>query len=52
MSQYSALPWLVNLESLYHMFQYLKKHEISRVVFYLFQPKVYDNAFALGETDW
>ena len=39
-------------EGLYHMFEYLRNNEMSRVVFDLFQPKFDDSAFALGTTDW
>ena len=33
MSQYSASPRLGHLEGLYHIFGYLRKHEMSRIVF-------------------
>ena len=34
------------------MFEYLRKHEMFRVVFDPFQPKVDESAFALGATYW
>ena len=33
MSQYSASPRLGNIEGLYHMFEYVSKNEVSRMVF-------------------
>ena len=52
MSQYYTPLTLVHLEGLYHMFQYLSKHEMSRLVFDTFQLKFVESAFALGATDW
>ena len=52
MSQYLAPPLLVHLEFLYHIFEYLRKNEMSRVVFDPFQSKVYENEFASGTMDW
>ena len=52
MSQYYTPLTLVHLEGLYHMFQYLRKHEMSRVVFYMFQPKDDETVFASGKTYW
>ena len=51
MSQYSVSPWLVQLEGLYHMSEYLRKHYMYRLLFYLFQLNIYESAFASGETD-
>ena len=50
MSQYSVSPRLVHIEGLYHMFGYIRKHDIYRVVFDLFKPKVYESLFASGMT--
>ena len=52
MSQYSASPRLVYFESLYHMFEYLRNNDMSRVVFDTFQPKVDESSFASGMMDW
>jgi hypothetical protein len=52
MSQYSASPRLGHLEGLYHVFAYLRKHLMSRVVFDPHQTKVDESAFASGKTDW
>ena len=51
MSKYSASPRLGNLEGFYHMFEYIRNHEISRVVFDPFQPKFDKSDFASGTTD-
>ena len=34
------------------MFEYLRKHEMSRLVFDPFQPKVDESEFESGTTDW
>ena len=39
---------MFHIEGLYHMFEYISKHDISRGVFDPFQPKVDDIAFVLG----
>ena len=52
MSQYSSSPRLGHIEGLCDMFEYLKKHEMSRVLFDPFQPKDEENEFALGTMDW
>ena len=52
MSQYSASPRLGHLEGLYHIFEYIRKLEMSREVFGTFQPQVYGSEFMSGTTDW
>ena len=51
-SQYSESPLLVHLEGLYHMFEYIRKREMCRLVLYLFQSKVDESAFASGTIYW
>ena len=34
------------------MFEYLRKHEMTRIVFDPFHPKVDESVFASGTTDW
>ena len=51
MLQYSASPLLGNLEGLYNMFEYLKKNEMYRVIFDLFQKNVDESVFSSGTTD-
>ena len=51
-SQYLASLILVHLGGLYHMFEYISNHEISRVVFDPFQPKFDEIAFASGMINW
>ena len=38
-------------EGLYHMFEYLRNNEMSRVVFDTFQPKFDESEFVSGMTD-
>ena len=52
MSQYSASQRLGHIEGLYHIFGYLKKHEMSRVVFDPKHPKVEQGSFASADMDW
>ena len=52
MSQYSAPPRIGHLEGLYHVLVYLKKHEMSRVVFDPKNPEVDQVLFASIDTDW
>jgi hypothetical protein len=39
------------LKGLYHMVEYLRKHEMTRIVFDPFHPKVDESVFASGTTD-
>ena len=50
MPHYSASPRLGHIEGFYHMFEYLRKHGMSRMVFDTFQQKVDDIALALETT--
>ena len=52
MSRYSASPRLGYLEGLYHIFGYLKKHEMSRIMFDSKQTKTDEQYFAPGTTYW
>ena len=52
MSQYSASPRIGHLEGLYHIFGYLKKHEMSRVVLNPNHPEVEQGSFASVDMDW
>ena len=52
MSQYLVSPLLGHIEFLYHMFEYLRNHKISRIVFDTFQPNVDESTFVMGKTDW
>ena len=52
MSQYSASPRLGHLEGLYHISGYLKKHEMSQIVFDPNKTKIDEQYFAPGTTDW
>ena len=52
MLQYSASPRLVHLEGLYYIFGYLKKHEMSQIVFDPKKTKTDEQYFAPGTTDW
>ena len=52
MLQYSASPQSRHIEGLYRVFEYLSRHDISRVVFYMFQPNFDESVFALGIMDW
>ena len=36
----------------HHTLEYIRKHEISGVMFYPFQPKFDESVFALGTMDW
>ena len=47
-SQYSVSTQLRHFEGLYHMFEYLRNHDMSRVVFDTFQQKVEESTFVLG----
>ena len=51
MSDYSASPELRHLEGLYHIFGYLKKHEMSQIVFYPKKTNINERSFAPGTTD-
>jgi hypothetical protein len=51
-SQYLATPRLGHLEGLKNMFEYLRKHEMTRIVFDPSHPKVDESVFASGTTDW
>ena len=52
MSHYSTSTQLGTLGGLYHIFEYIINHEISRLVFDPFQPKVDDSSFAARTADW
>ena len=52
MSQYLASPRMGHIEGLYHVFAYLKKHEILRIVSDLKMPDIDESLFASGSTDW
>ena len=52
MSQYLASPWLGHLEGLYNIFEYLKKHDMYRLLFGLFIPKFDESLFSSGMTAW
>jgi hypothetical protein len=52
MLQHSASPREGHLEGLYHVFEYLRQHLMSRIVFDPYQSKVDESAFASGTTDW
>ena len=52
MPQNSSSPRLINIECLYNIFESLRTHEMSRIVFDPFQPKVDESSFASGMTDW
>ena len=41
-----------HLEGLYHIFEDLRKHEMSRLVFDILKKQVDESAFVLGMTDW
>ena len=51
-SQYLAPPRLGHLEGLYHIFGYIRKDEMSKLVFETFQPKVYESLFVSGTMEW
>ena len=52
MSQYSASPQLGHLEDFYHIFECLRKHEMSKVLFDPSQPNVDQSAFVSGTMNW
>ena len=52
MLQYSASPRLVHIEGLYHIFGYLKKHEMSQIVFDPKKTKIGEQYFTPSTTDW
>ena len=52
MLQYLASQRLGHLEALYHILGYLKKHEMSRMVFDPKQTKIDESSFASGMANW
>ena len=52
MSQYSDSPRLGHFEGLYHIFGYLKNHEMSRIMIDTKKTKIDEQSFASGTTDW
>ena len=52
MLQYSASPRLGHLKGMYHIFGYLKKHEMSRIVFDPKRPDIDETSFSPMTTDW
>ena len=50
MSQHSAPPRLGHLEYLYHIFGYLKKHEMSQTIFDPKKTRIDEQSFAPGTT--
>ena len=52
MSQYSTSPLLGHIESLYHMFESIIKHEMYMVVFDTIQQKADETVFVSITTDW
>ena len=52
MSQYSASPRLGHIECFYHVFAYLKNHNMLRIVFDPKTPDIEESSFASGSTGW